>query len=201
MKEKIQGILGMLIIGVFIFAIGASIYRSNFSEPEFEVLKSTKISAPIKNALFWHEEELEKTSDVMVGAKLGLERTDFIEPLYHALKTTGLVNEEIKTMSDDATKRMIELDAYRGTEPDVWEIAKQNGKAYIFKTTITNVSSRKGTSDLKSVTYLFTLYDVTTKSTIWEAKTWRSAGFFGGMPKGEETITIIENKLKEAKII
>ena len=201
MKEKIQGILGMLIIGVFVFAIGTSIYRSNFSEPEFEILTSTKISAPIKNTLFWHEEELEKTSDVMVGAKLGLERTDFIQPLYNALKTTDLVNEEIKTMSEDATKRMIELDAYRGTEPDVWEIAKQNGKAYIFKTTITNVSSRKGTSDLKSVTYLFTIYDVTTKSVIWEARTWRSAGFFGGMPKGEETITIIENKLKEAKII
>jgi|GEM_PF-2114727 len=198
MKEKIQGILGLLIIGVFILAIGASIYRSIFSKPEFEVLTSTEISSPIKNALFWHEEELEKTSYVIVGAKLGLERTDFIEPLYNALKTSGLVTEEIKTMSDDATKKMIELDAYRGTEPNVWEIAKQSGKPYIFKTTITNVSSRG--SDLKSVTYLFSLYNVDTKSLIWEARTWRSAGFFGAMPDGKETITLVEKKLKEAKI-
>lgn len=201
MKDKLQTALGLLIIGVFVFAVGGSIYRSIFNEPDFEILTSTKISAPIKNALFWHEEELEKTSDAMVGAELGLERTDFIIPLFNALKTNGLVNEEIKTMSEDATKRMIELDAYRGTEPDVWEIAKQNGKAYIFKTTITNVSSRKGTSDLKSVTYLFSLYNVSTKSTIWEARTWRSAGFFGGMPEGDETIAVVQQKLKEAKII
>lgn len=199
MKDKLQTILGLLIIGVFVLAIGAAIYRSIFSKPEFEVRTSTAISSPIKNALFWHEEDLEKTADVIVGAKLGLERTDFIEPLYQALKTTGLVNEEIKTMSDVATKKMIELDAYRGTEPDVWEIAKQNGKPYIFKVAITNVSSRG--MDLKSVTYLFSLYNVATKSLIWEARTWRSAGFFGAMPESKETITLVEAKLKEAKLI
>lgn len=201
MKDKIQTILGLIIVGAFIFAIGGVIYRSIFSEPDFEVLKMAKISSPIKDALFWHEEELEKTSDVMVGAKLGLERTDFIVPLFNALKTTGLANEEIKTMSENATAKMIELDAYRGTEPDVWEIAKQKGKPYIFKTTITNVSSRSGTSDLKSVTYLFSIYDVANQSLIWQAKTWRSAGFFGGMPDGEETIALVEKKLKEAKVI
>lgn len=201
MKDKLQTILGLLIVGAFIFAIGGGIYRSIFSEPDFEVLKTTKISTPIKGALFWHEEELEKTSDVMVGAKLGLERTDFIVPLFSALKTTGLVNEEIKTMSETATAKMIALDAYRGTEPDVWEIAKQKGKTYIFKTTITNVSARGATSDLKSVTYLFGIYDVANQSLIWEGRTWRSAGFFGGMPDGEETIALVEKKLKEAKVI
>ena len=38
------------------------------------------------------------------------ERTDFIEPLYNALKAKGMVSEEIKTMSELATKKMIELD-------------------------------------------------------------------------------------------
>lgn len=142
MKDKIQTALGLLIVGAFIFAIGGSIYRSMFSKPDFEVLKSTKISSPIKDALFWHEEELEKISFSEGVVSPVAERTDFIEPFYNVLKAKGMVNEEIKTMSGLATKKMIELDAYRGTEPNVWEIAKQNGKPYLFKVTITNVSSK-----------------------------------------------------------
>ncbi|WAC42592.1 hypothetical protein [Pedobacter sp. SL55] len=200
MKDKIKTALGLLVVGVFVFAIGGAIYRGIFGKPDFEVLKSAKISSPIKNALFWHEEELEKVSFTEAVVSPTAERTDFIEPLYNALKARGMVkNEEIKTMSELATKKMIELDAYRGTEPNVWEIAEQNGKPYIFKVTITNLSSRG--MDLKSVTYLFNLYDVATKAVVWQARTWRTAGFFGGMPDAEETITLIEGKLKEAKVI
>src|SRR6218665_3220858 len=107
MKDKILGILGLLIIGVFILAIGASIYRSIFSKPDFKILKSTKISSPIKNVLFWHEEELEKTSFTTGTVSPTTERSNFIEPLYHALKATGMVNEETKTMSEIATRKMI----------------------------------------------------------------------------------------------
>lgn len=199
MKDKIQTVLGLLIIGAFVFAIGGSIYRSIFSEPDFEVLKSTEISSPMKDALFWHEEELEKISFSEGVVSPTAERTDFIEPLYNALKAKGMVSEEIKTMSELATKKMIELDAYRGTEPDVWKIAEQNAKPYIFKVAITNVSSR-GTN-LRSVTYLFSLYNVSTKEIIWQARSWRSINFFGGMPNGEELITLVEGKLKEAKVI
>lgn len=199
MKDKIQTALGLLVVGVFVFAIGGSIYRGIFGKPEFEVLKSEKISSPIKNALFWHEEELEKVSFTEAVVSPTAERTDFIEPLYNALKAKGIVNEEIKTMSELATKKMIELDAYRGTEPNVWKIAEQNSKPYIFKVTITNVSS-KG-MNLRSATYLFTLYNVSTKAVVWQARTWRSVNFFGVMPDAEETIALVEQKLKEAKII
>jgi hypothetical protein len=201
MKGKIQGIVGLLIIGFLVFSLIRSIYNRNFADAEFKILKNPKISSPIKNALFWHEEELEKISDVMINAKLSAEEAFFIQPLYDDLKTTGMVSEHIKTMSDKATEKMIELDAYRGTEPNVWEIAKQSGKPYIFKIIITGVSAKKRTGDLESVKYLYSLYSTSDKTLLWEAETTRLAGFFGGMPDSEKSISTLKKYLKESKII
>jgi hypothetical protein len=201
MKGKIQGIVGLLIIGFLVFSLIRSIYNRNFADAEFKILKNPKISSPIKNALFWHEEELEKISDVMINAKLSAEEAFFIQPLYDDLKTTGMVSEHIKTMSDKATEKMIELDAYRGTEPNVWEIAKQSGKPYIFKIIITGVSAKKRTGDLESVKYLYSLYSTSDKTLLWEAETTKLAGFFGGMPDSEKSISTLKKYLKESKII
>ena len=201
MKDKIQTLLGLFMVGFVVIGLIRSIYNRNFADPAFEILKSTEISAPIKNALFWHEEELEKVSSGMVNAKLSGEESFFIRPLYEALKNNGMVNEHISTMSDRATQRMIELDAYRGTEPNVWEIAKQNGKPYIFKIIINGVSAKKTSGDLNSVEYLYSLYNTSDGTLLWEAETMRLAGFFGGMPGSEESISILEKHLKESNII
>ncbi|UIR57544.1 hypothetical protein LZQ00_06920 [Sphingobacterium sp. SRCM116780] len=199
MKGKIQGIIGLLIIGFLVFGAIKSIYNRNFADPEFRILKSAQISSPIKNALFWHEEELEKTSTI--NSKLSAEESFFIDPLYDDLKTTGMVIEQIRTMSEKATKEMIALDAYRGTEPDVWEIAKKNGNPYIFKIIITGATAKERTKDLESVKYLFSLYDTSIKSLLWEAESTRVAGFFGGMPESEKSISALKKYLKESKII
>lgn len=201
MKGKIQGIIGLIIIGFLLYGGIKGIYSRNFAEPEFTVIKSTTISSPIKNALFWHEEDLEKRATVMMGAKLSAEDIDYITPLYENLKKTGMVGKHIKTMSDEATKKMIELDAYRGTEPNVWEIAKENGDQYLFKIVIKNAEGKRKTSDLESVTYRYSLYDVAKETLIWEAESPRRAGFFGGMPDPEKSIETLKKHLKEAKII
>jgi hypothetical protein len=201
MKGKIQGIIGLLIIGFLVFSLIKSIYKRNFAKAEFTILKTSKISTPIKNALFWHEEELEKTSTSMINAKLAGEEAFFLKPLFDNLKTTGMVSEAIKTMSDKATKKMIELDAYRGSEPNVWELAKQKAYPYIFKVIITKVSAKDRTGDLESVNYLYSLYNTADNTVLWEAETTRLAGFFGGMPNSENSISELKNYLKDYKII
>lgn len=201
MKGKIQTLVGIIIVGLIVFGTIKSIYTRNFADPEFTVLKSTDLSSPINNALFWHEEELEKLMFGTAGAKLGTERDTFIKPLYDDLKTTEMVSQHMRTMSDKATKEMIALGAYKGTEPNVWDIAKTNGNPYVFKVIITNVDSKKSTGDLLSVSYLFSLHNTLDQSLIWEAESVRLAGFFGGMPDNGKLIAILKKHLKESNII
>jgi len=200
MKGKIQTIVGLLIVGLLVFSSIRGIYKNYFADPDFTVLKSTQMSSPIKDALFWHEEELEKIFFAL-SAQLSREELLFIEPLYEDLKTTGMVSEQIKTMSEKAVEKMIELDAYAGTAPDVWEIAEENGYPYIFKITITEAYGKKYTHDLTSVKYLFSLYDVSNDSLIWEAESTRLSGFLGEMPDGKKSVSVLKKHLKEAKII
>lgn len=200
LKEKLQMFLGLLIVGFFVISFFISLHKRNFAEPKFKVLKTTSISSPVNNTLFWYEEELEKI-EFGISTYLSKEGTNFTKSLYNELEKHGMVNDEIVTMSEKATQRMIELDAYRGTEPDVFQIAEQNDYNYIFKVYITDVSWKKRSKDLESVTYRFSLYDITRKEIIWEAETTRLSEFFGGMPDNQKTINALKEKLKEAKII
>ncbi len=201
MKDKLQTILGLLIVGAIAFALIKGFYKRNFASPEFTVKKTTTISAPIKEALFWYEEDLEKLSGANLYSKLGAEDLQFIKPLYEDLKKTGLVSEQMKTMSERATQHMIELDAYRGTEPNVWELAKENGYPYIFKVMITDVVSKKLSGDIQSITYKFSLYNTETKALLWEGETVKLSGFFGGNSDNEKTFSVLHENLKKAKII
>ena len=196
--EKIQGIVGVILLVAFVLGIIMTIYRKFTEVPEIEILKSTTVATPAKNVLFWYEEGIEKT-DPLVGRHLSFDGSSFSKSLYTSLKEKGMATEEITTMSEEATKKMIELDAYRGQEPDVLAIAEEKGFPYIFKIIILSGSTRS--MSLRSATYQFSLYDVSAKTLIWEAQTTRSAGFFGGVPDNEETVSHVENHLKEAKIL
>ena len=201
MKEKIQGIIGLLIIGFFLFGFGKFIYNRNFADAEFTILKPSQISVPVKGALFWHEAELEHTAgNSMLGAKLTAEESFYIKPLYEDLKKTGMVSEYISTMSDLATEKLIALDAYSGKEPDVWAMARQNNFPYVFKVVISSFSGKNRTSNLERATYRYSLY-TTDKKLLWEVESPRLAGFLGGMPDSKNTIADLTKQLKEAKII
>lgn len=200
LKGNLQAIIGMIFIGFIVVSIVRSVYNRNFAEPKFKILQSTPISSPINNSLFWYEEELEKI-EPGIGIHLSVDGSDFTKSLYNELKINGMVNDEIKTMSEKATQRMIELDAYRGTEPDVLRIAEQKKIRYIFKVFISGANWKERTNDLQNVTYRFSLYDITEKKIIWGAETTRLSGFFGGMPDSEKTVNVVKKNLKEAKII
>ncbi len=124
-KEKLNILGGVLIVGFLLFGLARSVYNRNFADGKLHVIQeaSGQIS-PIKHALFWHEQELEKLSG---NHALSLEETYFIKPLYTSLEATGLVSEELQTMSDKALHRMIELGAYSGEQTDVWALAQYNG--------------------------------------------------------------------------
>ncbi|MDR2148669.1 MAG: hypothetical protein LBE91_19685 [Tannerella sp.] len=201
-KGKIQTVIGFLVIGFLIFGLVRGCYNRNLADP-VTVVTSGRVASPVKNALFWHEKELEKTAFAF-SSELSLEESLFIQPLYEDLKATGLVSEQITTMSEIAVEKMIELDAYpdTGTEPDVLEIAEEGGYPYIFEITITEAKGKKNTNDLNSVKYLFSLYDVPNDSILWEAESTRLSGFWGGgMPKGDKLIAALKKHLKEANII
>ncbi len=199
MKNKIQIGVGAVIVLFLVFSFFRSVYNRNFAEPEFKVLKEASVSNPIKNALFWYEQELEKIT-FQVTAELSSEGSNFTQELYKELKNKGLVNDEITTMSEVATKKMIELDAYRGTEPNVLEIAQQKGYSHIFKVIMTHVDWKR--SGLSSVTYQFGIYDIEKQTLIWKGEMKRLSSFFSsGMPNNEKSISVIEKQLKEAKII
>ncbi len=119
MKDKIIGFVGLLAIGLFFLSMFKSIYTRYFSEPEFKIIKNSKNIISIKESIFWYETSLEKTSTSMISANLSREESLFVKPLFDNLKTVGMVNEYITTMSASATQKMIELDAYRGTELNV----------------------------------------------------------------------------------
>ncbi|MGV3546396.1 MAG: hypothetical protein ACO1N4_04980 [Pedobacter sp.] len=198
MKGKIQGAIGLLIIGFIVFGLVRSIYSRNFADEEVTVLTPSKNQAPIKNALLWYEMELEKTLP-SVSAHLNAEEMFFVQPLYNSLKPTGMVSDYIKTMSEKATARMIELGAYSGKEPDVWQMAKDKGYPYVFKVVISNASAKSRSNDLESLTYLYSLYNVADSSVVWEAKSTRLAGFFGGM-NAEKSVSALTKQLKASKI-
>lgn len=202
MKDILNSILGILILGFLVFGIVRSVYKRNFAEPEFTIIKSEKTTTPITNALFWYELEIEKTASGMINAKLANEENDFIKPLYDTLYNAGMTNHFIKTMSKKATKAMIELDAYRGEEPNVWQIANQNGHKFIFKVMMTNVkvSNRRIRNDIKSIVYQYSLYDATNRRLIWQAEATRLANFYGGMPDGNESISYLRNQLKKSNL-
>ncbi len=195
MKSKIQTIIGVIIVGLLVVGVGRSIYNRNFAEPAFNVVKQSSVSQPVKNALFWHEQELEKTA---FEVELTAESSSFTEYLYEELKNAGVLSEKIITMTKKATQKMIELDAYRGTEPNVWQMAKQQGYSYIFRVFITKANIRR---HLDNVTYKFSIYDVNNKTLIWEGEIERMAGFFGGMPDNEQSVSVLKKHLKEAKIM
>ncbi len=94
---------------------------------------------------------------------------------------------------------MIELDAYRGTEPNVWKIAQEKGYSHIVMVTI--VDARWKRNKLENATYQISIYATGDKALIWEGKIERLAGFFGGMPESDASIAAIKKALKEAKII
>ena len=201
MKGKIQAFVGLVLIALVAFGIVKGIYTRNFVEPEVEIIESMDDLSVVKNALFWYEEELEKTSTGRIGSRLSSEGSSFTKSVYNSLEKTGMVNDYITTMSEAATKRMIELNAYRGTEPNVWQIAKQNEYPYIFKVVILNMNYREKSGDLVDVEYQFSLYDTFNNSLVWQAKSTRLSGFFGGMPENSEMVSILKNKLKQSKII
>lgn len=200
LKDKLKSIIGLIFIVVFIIGFVRSVYNRNFADPEFKILKSTPISSPIKNTLFWYEEELEKI-EPGIGHHLSIDGSNLTESLYSELNICGMVHGKMKTMSEKATQEMIELDAYRGKEPNVIKIAEQKNYHYVFKVVISDASWKKRTNDLQNVTYHLSIYNVAEKKLIWEAEIIRLARFFGGMPDNEKTIAVIKKNLKEEKII
>ncbi len=199
MKGKIQGIIGLLVIVFLVIGVIRSVYNRNFKSPDFKIIKSDKISVPIKNALFWYEQELEKTA-FSLSNKLSAEEVSYVSPLFDALKEEKMVNEYIKTLSEIAVKEMIALDAYRGSEPNVIEIAKQQNFSYIFKIIITGASGKKS-NDLTNVDYKYSIYDVKENKIIWLAESTRLSKFFGGMPESDKSISVLKKLLKDSKII
>lgn len=203
--EKLQTIVGGILVLGIVFGLGRSLYNTYFGEQEFTILKATQQASPIKNALFWYEEELEKTSHSSVAVKLSTEADNLVNPLFDNLKNKGLVVDRIKTMSDVAKQKMTELGAYatwKGEpEPTAWEIAEENGNPYLFKVTIIDVTSTRRSNDLQGVKYQFTIHKVADKSIIWQGETTRLGGFFGDMQDPEKTISVLNEHLKEIKII
>lgn len=198
MKEKIQKLIGLLVLVAFVCGAAWSFYNRSVADPKLEILNSTNVSGPISGALFWHEKDLEKTAFEVAAALTG-ESAQFTKELYATLSAKSTVNSEITTMSDSATKKMIELGAYKGSEPDVWKIAADKKIPYIFKVTITN-AEWKG-KNLRNVTYQLSLYQTKDRKLIWQGKIERLAGFFGGMPDSKAAVSVIESHLQEAKII
>ncbi len=197
-KEKLNILGGVLIVGFLLFGLARGVYNRNFADGKLHVIQeaSEQIS-PIKHALFWHEQELEKLSG---NHALSLEETYFIKPLYKSLEAAGLVSEELQTMSDKALHRMIELGAYSGDQTDVWALAKEYHYPYLFKLEITQVK-RQRDGGLKNVIYLFSLYETSSQTLLWQAETERLAGFFGKMPGGEKTIELLIQHLQACNII
>ncbi len=198
MKAKIQTFIGLIIIGAFVFGIGRSVYN-HFTKETLVVTTDTHSGELVKDALFWYEESLEHTA-FNVGYLLKAQELSFIKPMYDNLAAIGVVDEYIKTMSEEATEKLIELDAYRGSEPNVWEIALQEGYSYIFKITI--VEARKRYNDLTKVKYLCRLYKVSEQSIIWEATFDQTAGFLFKKlkPEIDDFYPKLEQKLIEDKI-
>lgn len=203
--EKLQTIVGGILVFGILIGLGKSLYDTYFGEQEFTILKSTQQASPIKNALFWYEEELEKTSYLSVAAKLSKEANNLVNPLFDNLKNKGLVVDRITTMSDVAKQKMTETGAYatwKGEpEPTAWEIAEENGNPYLFKVAIIDVTSARRSNDLQSVKYQFTIQKVADKSIIWQGETIRLGGLFGDMQDPEKTISALNEHLKDIKII
>ncbi len=98
MKEKMQTLIGLIIVVALVGGAGWSFYNRSIADPKLQVTTSHPVSGPISGALFWHETDLEKTA-FAVAATLTGESTQFTTELHDMLASKGVVSSERRIFS------------------------------------------------------------------------------------------------------
>ncbi len=200
MNNKFGKILFVILISVGAFFVVQWLSTQHSTSPEIEVLQKSTVTSHVRDAIFWYQEDLEHTSKIMATVKIKGDALFLVTPLYEDLESKGMATEYIKTMSERATQKLIELDAYRGSVPDVFYEAKNSGVPYIFKVVVSEAQMSMF-DELDQITYLFSLYDTDSGRLLWQAQAQRQANFFHVMPPPEELIADLEKKMQEANIL
>lgn len=100
--NKIKDIFNIIGATITVIVLGFWIYNSYFGEPDFTILKSTKLASPVKNALFWYEKELEEITTDDIANHIKKDAGDVIPSLFEYIKSKGIITDRIEPLSETA---------------------------------------------------------------------------------------------------